>query len=270
MLPEEENKSIYNQDIVDYSLIENMYPYGSPIETIFAPYIKKIFKKNTPILKCKIDKFKRRFGITSNVIDPVSDILKKFPIVLAGGKMIDFITNKKLEESLNDYDIFFTGEDSGELERFLYADKWNNISKIAYLSEYVKDELKVQIINKLHANAEDVIENFDIRACGICTDGDYIYWVKGAIRDSRNKKIIMLNPRGKINGMYRITKYISKGFEISIPDLALISIRFLDNLIEKKDNKNNAIFDRNVIFDRNAEAYNEMLDGFDELDEITI
>lgn len=263
MEPIKKELSIYDEDVVNHELLRHTFPNGCSIETIFSPYLKKMFKKNNTILRCEINKFKRRFGITSNLLDPVKDILGP-GIVLAGGKLIDWVNNKTLEESNNDYDLFLSSHAPDfiyEVQKKIKSENWSIASSLAHLEEYSKDNFKLQLVWKINCNEEDVIEQFDIRACAICTDGINVYWVKDAIRDSKNKKITMLNPRGNLQGLYRIAKYINKGFEIAIPDLAFVSIRFLDNIVERKPRQVDFLFDRNIEFDRLAAAadYDEAL-----------
>ena len=195
---------------------------------LFLPHINKIKVDSNIILSCPIEVFKRRFGITSNILDPIIDLWKDNSFYLAGGKLIDFFENKTLEESKNDYDLFFIDEPKIRLFNAGYI----LTSPLGYLDEYVKDNIKIQCVNTIYASPEHIIQEFDIRACCICTDGKYIYWIKGSLKDIRKKKIVLTSPKVNHNVFLRIIKYIKKGYDIDIPDLTLASICLLDSLDE--------------------------------------
>jgi hypothetical protein len=253
-----EDTGLYDNDVVNADLLKKIVPNGSAIETIFAPYIGKMFRKHNPVLRCEISRFNRIFGITSDVLEPIKRILENYKCFIAGGKLIDYVMNKTKEESDNDFDVFFTDEyfgkpivDSGvDLVSYITNNSFIQIANTGYLTEYAFNNIKLQLIQKSYAEPADILENFDIRACAICTDGKYIYWIKGAIKDIRKKRITIINPKSNLLSMYRISKYINKGFEIKIPDLSFVAIRFLDSLYERNDNKNEIRFDREIEFDR--------------------
>jgi hypothetical protein len=256
--------SNYEERVIDTALINGIIPNPPIIETIFAPYLGTMFKKDHPIIKCSIETFKKRFKITSDVLSPMEKLWERHNFVIAGGKMIDFFSNKTLSESDNDYDVFFIESTLGgdnQLRTTLNDDKWTLIGDIGYLEEYTKEDIKIQLIQKPYASCQDIIEEFDFKACAICTDGKYVYWIKGAIKDIKNKQLTALCPRSTLNSMYRISKYLGKGYEIKTPDLAFIAIRFLDSLYEINPRKDEARFNRDFVFDRLAahqEAYEEL------------
>ena len=196
---------------------------------LFLPHINKIKIDSNIILSCPIEVFKRRLGITSNILDPMQELWDKETFFLSGGKLIDFFENKTLEESKSDYDLFFI--DEPKKIKLLDAG-YILTSQLGYLDEYVKDKIKVQCVNTIYASPEHIIQEFDIRACCICTDGKYIYWIKGSLKDIRKKKIVLTSPKVSHNVFLRIIKYIKKGYDIDIPDLTLASICLLDSLDE--------------------------------------
>lgn len=256
-----EENSIYEDSVVNVNLLNQLVPFGSAIETIFNPLFSKMLRKNPPIIKCSLDKFMKKFKIDSDILEPMMPIWKEFNCILAGGKMIDFFFNKRMSNSLNDYDIFFMSENpsindsNSSLSYFLEKEyKYNINATLSHVLELSKDNIKIQLIKSIFANQYDILEDFDIRACAICTDGKYVYWIKKCLKDNIDKKIVMTNPRSTIHSFYRVIKYIEKGYDIRVPDLALASIKFLDSLCIKKDDSSHLIeiTDRSFLFDRNA------------------
>lgn len=222
---------------------------------LYWPHIKNLKPSKNIILSCPLDTFIKRFKITSNVLDPVIDIIKKHKLLIAGGKLIDFFENKTLDESTNDYDLFQIRESNNiDLTSLGFIPSTN----LDYLKEWIKDGIKIQHIFKLYACPEHIIEEFDIRACAICTDGYRIYWIKGALRDIRNKKIILTNPKINHNVFLRIIKYIKKGYDINIPDLTLASICLLDSISLNFSVNKMALTDRDFVPEiRNENNYIE-------------
>lgn len=233
------------------------------LNILYSDFLNKVLNNKKVFISCDIEKFKKKFKISNNLLDPIQDLFDMNEgFILAGGKIIDWINNN--QESINDYDIFCI-KGSPSLAAIIQRNYKINRS-FAYLTEAVKESSQIQIMHKKYACIEDIIEQFDIRACAICTDGKRVYWIKGALKDIKEKKIIILSPKISLSCMLRVLKYYKKGYDIAIPDLIISCINFLDsvnkknaNYIDKKD-KIKYLIDRNTIFERGSEEYEEFLD----------
>lgn len=251
------------------------------LTTIFAPFIKKATACNKTICSVSIDKFNRKFKIDSDILS-IMDIFKKQDIkfVLAGGKMIHYFENKKKSDSDNDYDIFVTSEDAfGKIHKILIKDGaklWNEKPVIIvkhYLREYhfQNTKLKFQVMSEAYASPEEVISEFDIRACAIATDGNRIYWMKNTLRDIQKKKLFLMNIKNNKAIFMRIFKYQTYGYELSLPDMGIAALSFLIPMIEMDTRTSGIYLDRN--FDLTKLSHygeNGGNDGVDEFDNIEV
>lgn len=73
----------------------------------------------------------------------------------------------------------------------------------------------VNLILSDHNTPQDVISQFDIRACSVawCPDNNKVYAIKGAVEDVIQQRIVF-NPFPKHTSVTRLIKYIKKGFSI--------------------------------------------------------
>jgi hypothetical protein len=221
----------------------------SVLNDVFSPLIAKTFKPPTVILSCTRERFIQKFGIISNILDVYDSIIEEIVsaqpsedareflrdnLVLFGGKVVDFVCSK--ENGSNDFDIWVTNHTVGDADNFdparLIPRSFNRISENQRFKEYEFQDHTIQIMDSLFTNGsnqsdvqvEDVLKAFDLRHCAIAADRHRIYWVKGALRDIINKRIVInkFNP-SKTIGM-RVAKYVGRGFSIALPDLLLTSI----------------------------------------------
>lgn len=246
-----------HSDSLLHSDLQKIFPQGcgNLLHILFSPYLKDIQESVYVINCCSLEKFKRKFKITSDLLMPIQKLWNEGSgLILAGGKMIDFFMNKNLNESGNDYDCFFLHDDARDKTEDLLRDNGYVVSSdLGYVTEFISiaghqyEDLKIQTIRSTYANPEHIIESFDIRTCSICCDGRNVYWIKGMLRDTIDKKIVMTNPRIGANVFERIHKYINKGYTIALPDLAIASLKLLDAIASNC----HYIPERERIWDRN-------------------
>lgn len=238
----------------------------------FSPFVKTVKINNDIICSTTLKKFNRIFGITSNILDFVKPILESSEIVLAGGKIIDYVNNISFEESNNDYDFFMynTNENSlaynclsgSQIIEEVIQKTFDTVSlNLSYLIEFndSKYNKKAQYIKKNYAEISEIIQNFDFRCCAICVWRDRIYWVKGALRDIFNKKLILMNAHNLSSLTVRLQKYLQRGYTISGTDLVLLSIKSLDNIFVSRGNtdRNKQILNRDFVYERNLQQIYE-------------
>lgn len=279
LFAKESKKSIY--DIVDRDVMSELIKHDScfSLSKIFSPHLAK-FVNYTPKLCCssRIDKFDKRLNIKSD--RRILDFMEIFYSeglnpVLCGGKLIDYVNGKTFDESINDYDLYFTNElDSQKMNNLVY--QWlgdTNGSKaeklgfkitadLPYLIELSykrKDEavetIKIQVMRKIYSCVEEIIEGFDLRCCSFAYYNKTMYWMKGAIKDVRDKKLTLLSPRSDINIFTRIIKYCQRGYSIATSDLLAASVLALEPIVirsplEHDHQAIDIITNRDTIFDR--------------------
>lgn len=243
--------------ISDEFSVDGPINYTGLLTSIFSPFIFHSLPSQE--VRCaKIEVFKRRFKIDSKILDPVMALYSKgLKFVLAGGKLVDFCNNVSLEDSTNDYDLWSVEDDSfRNIERYLMnnAGEHQFVHK-PHLMEFIHESKKFQAINTIYSGLEHVIQSFDFRACAIATDGEYIYWVKGALRDIKEKTLVVLNVQANKGTVLRTQKYIQRGYNISGPDFALASLSCLLSF----DNDRSDIID---YFTKRRQSLGEINDAF--------
>jgi len=275
----------YSKDLLDLDIInvldKNFNNNRDIIISIFSNLLNTINNKKNIIIKCKINKFKRRFNITSDILNNLNYILNGTNgFVLAGGKMIDFFNNISFKESSCDYDIFSTlsmpQEKHDLIHNTLKLNKFKNISILPHVIETEKDNKKYQFVQNCFSDIDNIIESFDFRTCAICTDGIYIYWIKGALKDIRNKNLYVQNFPNMISFNIRLAKYLQKGYKISVADLTVLSIIYINNLYNKlrdgcSDKLLDSLTNRDFIYSRDLEyVFNNNDSQPEELGEVNI
>ena len=95
------------------------------------------------------------------------------------------------------------------------------------LIHYLFQAKKFQAIANIYAGVEEVIQNFDLRVCSVATDGEYVYWIKGALRDIKEKTLVVNNVQANKGSVLRVQKYIQRGYNMAGPDFALASLSCL-------------------------------------------
>jgi len=183
----------------------------------------------------KIDTFRRRLGITSDITNFIDDLYEAgYPCVLAGGKMIDFVRNLSSAESLNDYDLWcLTDEHRRRLNHWSFRSEFNLKAVMPYkphVMEYTSQDgtKDIQVIQRIYSTVDEILGMFDFRTCGIAYDGRYVYWLEGALKDTKNKELVMQCILPKAILAHRLQKYIRKGYTVSNVDFGLAAVAFLE------------------------------------------
>ena len=221
----------------------------------FSPFINRTKIKDN-VYFTSLDNFKKKFKITSDVLSPMKIFWEKYPnAILAGGKLIDFVLNKSIGESTNDYDVYGIGYLD---ERYFDRSLLKNIKTFIHLTEFELHDFKFQFINSREDSTEpeDIICNFDFRCCAICTNGRYIWWVKDSLQDIRDKKLTTLSPKLSVGTHIRLSKYITKGYTIDYPSYLNLCITSLEAAVRsKKANKLNLMLNRSYKYNREDMEY---------------
>jgi hypothetical protein len=81
--------------------------------------------------------------------------------------------------------------------------------------------IRIQLIKKFFASAEELLGHFDIRVCQFLTDGKTCLATKEAIEDDKSKQInfTRFNPE---NAIKRTLKYMSYGYSLSPESISKI------------------------------------------------
>lgn len=234
------------------------------IEFLFEPFLKKHLNLDKKVHFTSLDNFKKKFKITSNILDPMQQVWDKFghSKLLCGGKMIDFFLNKSKEESNNDYDIFSI--DGNCIDIRTLGDV-NSLINYSHVSEISVNGHSFQFIHRDYSDPEEILYNFDIRACCICTDGNFVYWIKNCLQDIKKKKLIYNSLPDRFTNFIRVQKYIQKGYEITNADFLLASLGLVKKFLDENDttvsvNNLKSFLDRDYIYSKEDRLQNYIPD----------
>jgi hypothetical protein len=273
------DKNQYEAGVIKNSkhLKENLNLYD-----VFSHVIDNNFIKNKKVFSCDVNRFAKWFNLDKSLFEFVDKFhAKGLDPILAGGKIVDLMLGKKFEADDNDIDFFFLSEKSRrEMEDYLLgqrpyesdfdfpmlrkAQECTRTVDFNHITEFNYEGFKLQLIKKEYSFIEEILENFDIRACAFAYFHGTIYWVKGALKDIKEKKINFLTVRKESYTSYiRILKYNKKGFDVSAGNMLISCIQMLQFLIEGRGaNKEKLFTDAGFFPDREELAnmsYEEML-----------
>lgn len=212
--------------------------FQSILTTLFMPFLNETLQFTHDVSVCSLTRFKKGLKLTSEILSPLDPLIKEnIRFILAGGKMIDFCNN--LNTSSGDYDLFFT-----DIEEYYHAvdtlkcNGYEILSDKPHLCElfHVEQGLKFQLIKTFYSCPEEIIENFDIRACAVALSDGKIWWIRGSLQDIKAKKVIIQKIKPYKLAWLRPFKYYSKGYTIAPTDLALASIAYLMSMKEESRN----------------------------------
>lgn len=246
---------------------------------ILEPFFNKMEKLNKRIFSCEKERFLKKLKIYDiSILDffdqKIGSVSDGSTIILAGGKLIDFVSGKKFEFSSGDYDCWtFSREDHMNMV-YLFSslaakplvpdDSELNVgSKISLYSSKKRvttfhyhdenhDKVAIQFINGNVECIEELLGAFDFRCCCIAYDGINFYWQSGALKDIKQSRIKVNSIKPSVVHSGRLSKYIRKGFDISQADFVLLSLanlfgldylqldedfnlKFLDSLLTGRD-----------------------------------
>lgn len=277
------------------------------LTNLFSPFISKMVNyANKSVISCDKEKFARRFKITpdNTILDLIEEMYSfGFNPILAGGKMISYVNCEKSEESKNDYDIFFTSFDDYnsfniflntidqrfkrksnnpkkdfiptdfEIKKNEFKNRFRVLCNLNHVCEFLYTspegvEIKLQLITKCTSCIEEILEGFDFRCCAIAYHKNKIFWVSGALKDIKNKKLVVCSPRKSSNIFSRVIKYAQKGYNIDTADLLALSILHVEFYMGLNNDCSHyqieAVLEtliRNRLFDRNREDYANLILG---------
>ena len=207
------------------------------LTTLFEPLISKALVRYKKVWSVSKEKFEIKGKISSQVLSIADELYAHgMRFVIAGGKLIDYCNNVPLEQSFNDYDMWFLDAESyhralhllGTLGYTKICDKYHVVEFI-----HIERKIKLQLIKHVYACVEQILESFDLRCCAVAYDGSRIHWLSGALKDIRRKTLVVKNLEPYPTIWIRVSKYIAKGYHIDTPDAALASIAFLMSLEQK-------------------------------------
>lgn len=153
--------------------------------------------------------------------------LFKIPgVYLAGGSLRGLFDK---EDIIKDFDIFFKNSIvAAKIAVELETNGWECIFSCPkgelktyklssdYTSELLNMNIKIQLITKdFYSCPSILIDTFDINACRIVFDGEYVYTERSVIRDIRRKEINLYSMNFPYATFRRIIKYKEKGYKIT-------------------------------------------------------
>lgn len=153
-------------------------------------------------------------------------IIKKHNGMIAGGAIVSFITNAKI----NDIDVYFKSEyDKNECLNAFHDKKYPIKYTSKYATSFDVNGFEIQLITRYTApTIENLINDFDLNLCavGYDTETDSLHMTTHTLDDIMCRKVRLLSYdlKNPINTMYRIFKYMDRGYEINHLDIMKICI----------------------------------------------
>jgi len=187
---------------------------------------------------------KQKYALLKNLQDcNILKPLKECSAIIAGGAIRSVFAN----EEISDYDIYFTCKK--DLEKFIKIiedeDKEDDFRKVSFtesaitykfLHSYPKVVLQVIILPELMTIAENIIKQFDFTICMGAYDinkDEFILHDKFLEHLSRKELYYNIACKYPICSMYRVKKYLNKGYCISGIEMVKLALS-INNL--KMDN----------------------------------
>ena len=142
-------------------------------------------------------------------------------IILAGGSLRTLINP---DDKVVDYDLFFIGEDIGDIKNNLQQRIFDLGGKKIFqckkdeLRSFKLGEIKIQFISIQsikYNSVEDLLNSFDINASRFAFDGESLYCFKESIADIFYNHISLHKVTYPTATLKRIAKYWEKGFKIT-------------------------------------------------------
>ena len=135
---------------------------------------------------------------------------------LAGGALRSLL----VKEHINDYDLFFKDKGSLDYTRNLLTSYYGFTSvykcPLGLLETLKLGDDKVQLITPTYFdNADDLLDSFDFTAAHFASDGRSLITTKRAIKDIKNKSLVLWRITHVISTMRRITKYTNRGYKFN-------------------------------------------------------
>lgn len=178
--------------------------------------------------EAKRGKYVKEKSVILNLISGLENNLNLYNGYIAGG----CITSVFSGEKVNDIDIFFRnptdlngfeGRVKNKSSKTICNTKWANSYK--YINEDNK-EINIQIIKKEVGEPEDMVDRFDFTVCQAIYDfkENKMIMVNRFLRDLAKKELIFTGSKYPLASLYRVKKYMEKGFHISGIELIKLAL----------------------------------------------
>ena len=162
-------------------------------------------------------------------IDLINDF-RQNNVMIAGGAITSIFTNNKI----NDYDLYFRSTNEYDYINKLLLNKegFKSIVSTQSAETYKNNEKNITIqLIKLERmffdNPEDTIKEFDYSVCMGAYDfkTDSFVFDKNFIKHNAQKRLVYnINCKYPICALYRLKKYMKKGYEISGAELIKLAL----------------------------------------------
>lgn len=183
----------------------------------------------------------QHYLLTGKMDGKLLDLLKKHNIVIAGGAITSVFSGAPIK----DYDLYPTDEDSYQVFKSdfeqLLKDSNNQRNKLIFESgnalTFRYENKLYQIITKYITpksavyqkswSAQDVISNFDFTVCmGAfnCGTSQWILYPNFLLDIAAHRLVFNVHSSYPICAMYRVLKYMRKGYELSASELVKLAL----------------------------------------------
>lgn len=205
-------------------------------------------------------------------VTPIEYILEILPKChsngpwVAGGSLLRTLTGESFLDG--DIDVFF--QNKQQFENYVYElvsnsssdephndhnDRTNKHYIVKHRTptewhttivlEYLGREWKIQCVKFIYFNCiESLFNSFDFDICMLAYDGESLFSDNQTLDAIKNKKIALRNIKYPAVTLYRLVKYMRRGYDISDSDVQLIvkslnkkGLKGLNGLIESTNNQ---------------------------------
>lgn len=149
---------------------------------------------------------------------------------VGGGSILSFLDKREI----NDIDLYFSSEEErSKCIQYLTKNGALKIDNNHYTSKFVysnkssfnNQNILLDLIKVYYKTPIECMENeIDFSVCAIATDGIEVHKVANFENDFINKRLIFNNIQNTFLNMWRIVKYVSRGYSISEEELMKLYI----------------------------------------------
>ena len=171
---------------------------------------------------------KQKYLLLNNIPKSILGKMLDYNVIIAGGAIRSVFAG----EYISDYDLYFTNEkDLIDTQKYLH---FLDNSELMFTTENAKtykiDKLLFQVIllpSLILPTAEDIIKHFDFTICMGAYDiniGAFILHPRFLLDIARRDLVFNVEAKYPLASLYRIKKYIERGYKISGTEIIKIGL----------------------------------------------
>jgi hypothetical protein len=218
-------------------------------------------------------------GIFNKFLDSIQDELLRGDVAkdafIAGG----CIPSMLADEFVNDFDIYFADVLTlAKVQSYYLAEEPNDVPfhVVLITKNAINLSDKIQLVTRFHGSPEEVVEKFDWAHIKSFFYRGKLYLDKDVYRLIAEKELIYTGSDYPLSSMFRLRKYLKKGWNVSTQTMAHIALDItkvlsrkrvvisdIDTFEKAEELKDDGIFEEIKDFD--VDLFLEQVNGVDPL-----